>query len=73
MKNISLKYTCPAVAPKGIDTELRYEFGQDTKGAYISSTIGKQYLDINYIKMLFSPAGDTWDNVLKKENKLIKK
>lgn len=61
-----VKYTCYAVPPKGISLGVEYIFNKDEQGCYIQKYSGsdKQYMDIELIKMLFSPVKGDWTHVL---------
>jgi len=69
MKNIQLKYTCAAYPPNGINMNHTYYFGFDSVGYFYKELVDSQpmYVDIELIKMLFSPVESTWENVLGKQ------
>ena len=69
MKNIQLKYTCAAYPPDGINMEHTYLFNVDSVGCFYKELPTSQpvYADIEFIKMLFSPIDNSWENVLGKQ------
>ena len=60
-----IKYTSFAMPPYGIKLDKTYLFDKDSKGYFYSDAKGKNYLDLEEIKALFSPVDKTWDEVLK--------
>lgn len=60
-----IKYTSFAMPPYGIRLDKVYLFGKDPKGYFYSDAKGKNYLDLEEIKELFSPMEKKWDEILK--------
>lgn len=65
MKDVLVKYTCAAYPPEGITMDKCYTVGKDDKGYYYAFLDNKTYADIEFIKMLFTPNGKTWAEVVK--------
>jgi hypothetical protein len=61
--DVKLFYSCPAACPIGIFMDRSYVIKKDLKGFYFTDGNYEEYADIDYIKMLFSPQGITWDKV----------
>ena len=60
-----IRYISFAMPPYGIKLDKKYLFGKDSKGYFYSDAKVKNYLDLDEIKILFSPVDKTWDEVLK--------
>jgi hypothetical protein len=45
--------------------DKNYTFGKDAKGFYFKYLDEKTYSDLWFIQMLFTPKGQTWDEVIK--------
>ena len=67
-----IKYTSFAMPPYGIKLDKTYLFGKDSKGYFYADAKEKKYLDLDEIKVLFSPVDKTWDEILK-ASKSVKK
>lgn len=63
-----IKYTSFAMPPYGIKLDKTYLFDKDSKGYFYSDAKGKNYLDLEEIKALFSPVEKKWDEILKTTN-----
>lgn len=64
MNTTDVIYSSYAIPPEGIKVGRTYQFGKDKSGCYISDILGNQHMDIEYIKALFSPVNETWEDVL---------
>lgn len=60
-----IKYTSFAMPPYGIKLDKTYLFGKDSKGYFYSDAKEKKYLDLDEIKMLFTPIEKNWNAILK--------
>ena len=60
-----IKYTCFATPPYDIKVEKVYSFGKDREGYFFEDVKCKKHLDIEEMKILFTPVDKTWDEVLK--------
>ena len=60
-----IKYTSFAMPPYGIKLDKTYLFGKDSKGYFYSDAKEKKYLDLDEIKMLFTPIEKNWKAILK--------
>lgn len=69
MEKIKVNYTCASVPPDGIQINRVYAVGKDSKGYYFTDETITKYCEIEYIKILFSPIGTTWDKVLASKKK----
>lgn len=74
---VEVKYSSPAYPPYDIKVNKTYSFEKTSKG-YVLSDVRKKYvMELDEIKMLFTPIEKTWDEVLKvsksvkKEEKLV--
>ena len=67
-----IKYTSFAMPPYGIKLDKTYLFGKDSKGYFYPDAKEKNYLDLDEIKVLFSPIDKKWDEILK-ASKSVKK
>ena len=59
-----IKYTSFAIPPYGIKVDKIYFFDKDSKGYFYSDARIKEHLPVDEIKMLFTPVGKTWSEVL---------
>lgn len=62
---VEVRYSSPAFPPYGIKVNKVYLFDKDSKGYFLCSVKNKIYMELDEIKMLFSPVDKTWDEVLK--------
>lgn len=63
---VELKYTSPAFPPHNIRVGRIYLLGQDSDGYILSDAKRKIRMNLEEIKMLFTPVGKTWGEVLDK-------
>ena len=70
MENVKIKYTSVAMPPDGVVVTCEYQLGKDKDGYYIVKASGNEYMDIEMLKVLFTPVDSSWDKVL--HNKDIK-
>lgn len=68
MKDVKIRYTCPAFPPENINIGLIYLFGNDKTGYYYKESVVSKpiYADLDFIKMLFTPVDSDWIIVLGK-------
>jgi hypothetical protein len=65
IKDVLLQYTCSAYPPVGMSMDRNYTFGKDAKGFYFKYIDEKTHADLEYIQMLFTPKGKTWNEIIK--------
>lgn len=69
---VEVRYSSPAYPPYGIKVNKTYSFEKTSKG-YVLSDVKKNFvMELDEIKMLFTPIDKTWDEVLK-VSKSVKK
>lgn len=66
-------YSSVATPPDGVVLTNRYTLEKDSKGYFYKVGKEKVYQDIELIRVLFSPVGKTWEEVLKPASKKIAK
>lgn len=69
---VEVKYSSPAFPPYDIKVNKVYLFDKDSKGYFLCSVKNKIYMELDEIKMLFSPVDGVWDEILK-TSKSVKK
>lgn len=71
---VKIRYTCAAVPPQGISVSAVYDCGKDKEGFYIQKSSGsKQYIDVDLLKMLFTPVDTDWKKALNESDNKISK
>ena len=61
---VEVKYSCPAFPPYDLRVGRVYRFEKDAEGYVVSDAKRKIRMDLEEIKMLFSPVDKTWKEVL---------
>lgn len=69
---VEVRYSSPAFPPYNIKVNKGYSFDKDSKGYFLLDAKNKLYMELDEIKMLFSPINGVWDEVLK-TSKNVKK
>lgn len=69
---VEVKYSSPAYPPYGIKVNKAYSFEKTSKGYALYDARKKYVMELDEIKMLFTPIDKTWDEVLK-VSKSVKK
>jgi hypothetical protein len=64
---VKMKYSSPAVAPKGINFGWIYTLKRDSRGYYIDDGNLEQVYELSLIKQMFTPIGITWDEISTEE------
>ena len=70
---VEVKYSSPAYPPYSLKTNKIYSFDKDSRGYFLFVGKEKTYMELDEVKMLFSPIEKTWDEVLKASTKSVKK
>ena len=63
---VELKYSSPAFPPHNIRVGRIYILEQDSDGYILSDAKGKIRMNLDEIKMLFTPVEKTWNEILDK-------
>lgn len=62
---VEVKYSSPAYPPYDIKVNKTYSFERTSEGYVLSDVRNKLVMELDEIKMLFTPIDKTWDEVLK--------
>lgn len=62
---VEVKYSSPAYPPYGIKVNKTYSFEKTSEGYVLSDVKNKFVMELDEIKMLFTPIDKTWEEILK--------
>jgi hypothetical protein len=60
-----LKYSSPAVAPKGIHLSWIYTLKKDRRGYYVDDGNFELAMELDLIQQLFTPTENSWQEISK--------
>ncbi len=65
LKNVRLVYSCPAYPPYGLRLNVEYLISKQKDGLHITDGNFEKVMDLEFIKMCFTPVDKTWIDVEK--------